>query len=92
MMKVSYKNRVPVVTILGEDGYTAMYPLCTRCVPEKQVSKTQFVSKKTKPCTRCVPDFLVGYIVSPQQPADVPVYPPLSGYTVAGCGPRKWKA
>ena len=28
-----------------------------------------------------------GYTVSHQQPARVPVYPPYSGYTVAGCGP-----
>ena len=42
----------------------------------------RFVAKKCTSCTRRVPDILNGYITSHQQPADVPVYPPLKGYTV----------
>ena len=48
----------------------------------------RFVAKKGTSCTRRVPEILNGYIASHQQPADVPVYPPLRGYTGAGCGPR----
>ena len=87
MMKVSYKNGVAAVSLRQDDGYTAVYPSCTRSCTRKRVCKTQSVARKVKRCTRRVPDFQFGYTVSHQQPARVPVYPPYSGYTVAGCGP-----
>ena len=72
----SYENGVPVVSVRQEVGYTAVYPTCTRCGPDGRVRKGHFVAKKAKRCTRRVPESQIGYTVSLQQPAGVPVYPP----------------
>ena len=88
MTRVSYKNGVPVMYPASgtgtRNGAPAVYPMFDSGTP----FNTQFVARKAEPCTRRVPDFRFGYTVSHQQPARVPVYPPYSGYTVAGCGPR----
>ena len=34
MMKVSYKNSVPAVSLRQDDGYTAVYPSLPARVPE----------------------------------------------------------
>ena len=63
-MKVSYKNGVPAVSLRQDDGYTAVYPSCTRSCTRKRVCKTQSVARKVKRCTRRVPDFQFGYTVA----------------------------